>query len=335
MASVNGLVEYGGTKLTAVLQGGLSNQSFQREDFFDQPAQPISETQNQLGGYVKGGANFNIDEKSNVFFNTGMISRQPLFDAVFPNFANKINPDLQNEEIRSVELGYGFSGSKLNFNINAYSTTWGNRFITRSLQNQQGVDGFAQFKDIDVRHNGIELEGTYRASNKLKLQGMLSIGDWRYTKDFTSTIFDENQQAIGEGTLYLKDAKVGDAAQFTSYFSADYRLGKKVNVDFGYRFVDGLYADYSIVDAVFTQPDNEGALKLPSYGLADLGVTARFGKFTFRGNINNLFDAVYISESETNIHAAAGSETWNGIDVRNSVWFGFGRTWNASLKYNF
>jgi hypothetical protein len=106
---------------------------------------------------------------------------------------------------------------------------------------------------------------------------MLSIGDWRYTKDFTSTIFDENQQAIGEGTLYLKDAKVGDAAQFTSYFSADYRLGKKVNVDFGYRFVDGLYADYSIVDAVFTQPDNEGALKLPSYGLADLGVTARFG----------------------------------------------------------
>jgi hypothetical protein len=37
------------------------------------------------GGYVKGGANFNIDEKSNVFFNTGFISRQPLFDAVFPN----------------------------------------------------------------------------------------------------------------------------------------------------------------------------------------------------------------------------------------------------------
>ena len=332
---VNGLVEYGGTKLTAVLQGGLSNQSFQREDFFDQPAQPISETQNQLGGYVKGGANFNIDEKSNVFFNTGFISRQPLFDAVFPNFANTINPDLQNEEIRSVELGYGFSGSKLNFNINAYSTTCGNRFITRSLQNLQGVDGFAQFKDIDVRHNGIEFEGTYRPSNNLKLQGMLSIGDWRYTKDFTSTIFDDNQQAIGEGTLYLKDAKVGDAAQFTSYFSADYRLGKKVNVDFGYRFVDGLYADYSIVDAVFTQPDNEGALKLPSYGLADLGVTARFGKFTFRGNINNLFDTVYIAESETNIHADASSETWNGVDVRNSVWFGFGRTWNASLKYNF
>jgi len=48
-----------------------------------------------------------------------------------------------------------------------------------------------------------------------------------------------------------------------------------------------------------------------------------------------LFDTVYIAESNTNIHADDNSTTWNGIDNRNSVWFGFGRTWNASLKYNF
>ena len=332
---LNGLVEYGGTKLTAVVQAGLSNQSFQREDFFDQPAKPISDVHNQGGGYVKGGANFNIDEKSNIFFNTGFISRQPQFDAVFPNFANNVNEDLQNEEIKSVELGYGFIGRDFSFNINAYSTTWGNRFITRSLFNAQGDQGTAQFKDIDVVHNGIEFEGKYSLSNSTRLTGMLSIGDWRYTKDFTSTLFDANQQEIGTGTLYLKDAKVGDAAQFTANFGIDQKIGKKMNIDLGYRFVDGLYADYSIVDAVFTQPDNVGALKLPSYGLADLGLTARLGKFTLRGNINNLFDTVYIAESETNIHATAGSETWNGVDVNNSVWFGFGRTWNASLKYNF
>ena len=332
---VNGMVEYGGTRLTAVLQGGLSNQSFQREDFFDVPAEPISETANVGGGYLKGGANFNIDDKSNIFFNTGYISRQSQFDAVFPNFSNTINDDLQNEEIKSLELGYGFIGREFSFNINAYSTTWGNRFITRALNNAQGDQGTAQFRNIDVVHNGIEFEGTYRPTNKLKLQGMLSVGDWRYTKDFNATIFDANQQEIGTGTLYLKDAKVGNAAQFTSFVSADYRLGKKMNVDFGYRFVDGLYADYAITDAVFTQPDNAGALKLPSYGLADLGLTARVGKFTFRGNINNLFDKVYIAESNTNIHADESSVTWNGVDVRNSVWFGFGRTWNASLKYNF
>ena len=37
--------------------------------------------------------------------------------------------------------------------------------------------------------------------------------------------------------------------------------------------VDELYADYSIEDGAFANADNLGALKLPSYGLADLGLT--------------------------------------------------------------
>jgi hypothetical protein len=82
---LNTMVEYGGDKLTAVVQAGLSNQAFQRIDYFDQVGNPESEVQNQGGGYIKGGANYNIDEKQNVFFNTGFISRQPNFGAVFPN----------------------------------------------------------------------------------------------------------------------------------------------------------------------------------------------------------------------------------------------------------
>ena len=336
---VNGLVEYADDdKLTAVLQVGLSNQSFQREDFFDQPSLPISDTQNQGGGYIKGGANYNLNEVSNVFFNVGKISRQPQFGAVFPNYANVINDDIQNEEITSVELGYGFVGKKVSFNVNAYATSWGNRFITTSLFGAQGDQGTAQFRNIDVQHNGIEFEGTYRPTSNLKFRGMLSVGDWRYTKDFTSTLFDANQNVVGEGTLYLKDAKVGDAAQLTANLSADYRIGG-TNFDVSYRFVDELYADYNIVDDVFKTPDNAGAVKLPSFGLVDAGVTTNFKLFgnntSLRVNVNNVLDTTYIAESETNIHATAGSQTWNGVDVNNSVWFGFGRTWNASLKYRF
>ena len=332
---LNGMVEYSDTKISAVLQAGLSNQAFQRIDYFDQPGNPESDTQNQGGGYLKGGANYNFSEKSNVFFNAGYISRQPLFDAVFPGYANNINPDLQNEEITSVELGYGYVGSALKLNINVYSTNWGNRFVSRSLSNQQGVDGFAQFKDIDVTHNGIELEGSYSLGST-KLRGMLSIGDWRYTKDFEAELFDDNQQSIGTGTLYTNGAKVGDAAQFVAYIGLDQRVGSKLKFDIDYRFVDGLYADYSITDTAFTQADNDGALKLPSYGLVDLGATLYAGRgWTLRTNINNLLDTTYIAESNSNIHATADSTTWNGVDVRNSVWFGFGRTWNVSLKYKF
>ena len=337
-SGVNGLAEYIGDNLTAVVQAGLSNQSFQREDLFDQPGLPLSEKVNQGGGYVKGGANYNFNENSNVFFNAGYIARQPNFDAVFPNFANLVNPDLQNEKITSVEAGYGFVNNALKINVNVYSTNWGNRFISRSFQSGAGEWGTAQFKDIDVRHNGVEIEGSYRPNSSLKLKGMVSIGDWKYTKDFDATLFNDNQQQIGTATLYLKDAKVGDAAQFVSYLEADYRLGK-VNVDLGYRFVDNLYADYSITASDFTKPDNDGAVKLPSYGLVDLGSTLRFNLFgnnaRLRLNINNLFDTTYIAESNSNIHADSSSQTWKGVDVRNYVWFGFGRTWNASLKYSF
>lgn len=337
---VNGLVEYSddSDRFTAVLQGGLSNQSYQREDTFDQPTNPLSDKVNLSGGYVKGGANYNLNETMNVFFNTGFISRQPLFDAVFPNFANDVNPDLQNEQIVSFEIGYGYIGRDLKVNVNAYSTNWGNRFESRGFDVGDGTFGTAQFDDIDVLHQGIEVETEYRPMARLKLTGMLSVGDWRYTKNFSSTLFDDNQNEIGTGTLYTKGAKVGDAAQFTSNIGADYRIGK-ISIDAGYRFVDNLYADYSITDSDFTQPDNDGALKLPSFGLLDLGTTVRFDLFgneaSLRVNVNNLLDTIYIAESNSNIHAGQGSETWNGIDTRNSVWFGFGRTWNASLRYGF
>ena len=334
-AGVNGLVEYAGDDITAVLQVGLSNQQFQREDRFANIDNPISDKANLGGGYLKGGINYNFNEKSNVFANIGFIDRQPLFDAVFPNYGNDINPDLQNERIESFEIGYGFIGKKLKFNINAYSTNWGNRFVSRSLSNQQGVDGFAQFRNIDVTHKGIEGEGTYQVG-KTKIRGMFSIGDWTYTKDFEAELFDENQVSIGTGKLYTKGAKVGDAAQITALLGIDQGIGSNLKVDLDYRFVDGLYADYSITDSAFTNPDNDGALKLPSYGLVDLGATFFAGNgWSLRANINNLLDTTYIAESNSNIHAGADSTTWNGIDVRNSVWFGFGRTWNVSLKYKF
>ena len=334
-AGFNGLVEYAGDDITAVVQVGLSNQQFQREDRFNNTDNPISDKANLGGGYLKGGINYNFTEKSNIFVNAGFIDRQPLFDAVYPNYGNDINPDLQNERIESFEIGYGYISNGLKLNVNAYTTNWGNRFVSRSLSNQQGVDGTAQFRNIDVTHKGIEAEATYTLGST-KLRGMLSLGDWRYTKDFEAELFDENQQSVGTGKLYLEGAKVGDAAQTTALFGIDQRLGDNIRFDIDYRFVDGLYADYSITDSAFTSPDNAGALKLPSYGLVDLGATFFTGSgWSLRANINNLLDTTYIAESNSNIHAGAGSTTWNGVDVRNSVWFGFGRTWNVSLKYKF
>ncbi len=333
---LNALAEYSTDDLNWVIQAGTSAQTYQRVDYFAQVGNPESKEKTVNGGYIKGGANYNFNERSNAFFNIGRIERQPNFDAIFPNYANNINPDIQNEEITSFEIGYGYIGDSFKLNINAYSTNWGNRFISRGFSNAQGEDGTAQFKDVDVSHKGIELEADWRPNNSSRVRGMLSIGDWRYTKDFDAQLFNDSQQSIGSATLYTKDAKVGDAAQFVAYLGYEKRIGSKLNIDLDYRFVDGLYADYSITDSDFTNADNDGALKLPSYGLVDFGATYYMsGKMSMRLNINNLFNTVYIAESNSNIHASSDSQKWNGIDTRNYVWFGFGTTWNMSLRYRF
>ena len=64
--------------------------------------------------------------------------------------------------------------------------------------------------------------------------------------DFETTLFDDTQNEIGSGTLYTEGAKVGDAAQVVGNLGVDYRITKGVNVDVSMRYVDGLYADYSI-----------------------------------------------------------------------------------------
>jgi hypothetical protein len=94
---------------------------------------------------------------------------------------------------------------------------------------------------------------------------------------------------------------------------------------------------------------------LPSYGLVDAGVSYKLllgqnrgDSVLFRLNVNNVLDAVYISESKTDIiksqtdfDTAVSYQTYKdaqlfkGIDTSNNVNFGFGRTWNYSLFYNF
>jgi len=349
----NGMIEYNDEdKLSAVLQLGLSNQSYRRIDYFDQPNNVTSDKKSMTGGYVKGGSNYNINDKHNVFFNAGVIKRQPMFDAVFPGFSNNINQDVKNETITSFELGYGFKGTNSNLTVNLYNTVWGDRVVSRNFNDFFGenLDGSAVFENVKQLHQGIEIEGYFKPFDKLKVNAMVSLGNWRYKEDALGTITEVGNPAnTGTKTLYLKDAKIGDAAQTTAFLNLDYAAFENFNIDLGWRYAANLYSDFSAIDTTFDTPNNRGALELPSYQLVDLGLGYKLefknqNSLKFRLNVNNLFDTVYISEASTSIFVGdtsptvtnqTGSGVWNGIDTRNNVWFGFGRTWNLSVRYNF
>jgi len=351
-------LEYSTDKLSAFIQGSVSQQGFRREDtFLYLESNPLYKTdyKNLIGGNIKGGANYNFDEKNNMFVNAGYYSKQPFFNAVYPNNKSIVNENLTNEKILGLEAGYGFKSSKFNANLNIYHTTWTDRYQRSSDNAATNQGGYYDFAGIQEVHDGVELEFTVKPLPKLNINGMFSYGNWYYKNNVTSNRFDINNTQIGNGsTLYLDNVKVGDAAQTTAALGFSYEVLTRVKLDANYRYIDRLYA--SIDPSRFTTEINKGSLELPSYGLMDLGFSYKMlvGKdkqnsVNFRFNLNNVLDTVYIAESRTNIFASdnvsssnaslgtyeSNGRTWNGVADANQVFFGFGRTSNFTVTYRF
>ena len=334
-----GQLEYSNGDLSAFAQGSISNQGFQRVDYFlNTPANQKTEMVNKLGYNVKVGANYNINSHHNVFVNGGYYERQPFFGAVFLNQRNDINPNLENEKVSSVEVGYGFRSSIFNANVNLYNTVWDDIFKRVSYR-PASLTYYANVLGLKEVHRGVEVDFNVKPTEWITVNGMFSAGDWFYDSDVDATFIDDaTNQIVGEGKLLIKDLKVGDAAQLTWALGADVKATENLKFDATYRYADNLYSGF---DPGNNYNKNTPAVKLPSFGLLDLGLTlstkTNVGKsLSFRLNVNNVLDETYISDMRTNTAADANeANNWNGLNKKNQVYFGFGRTWNASISYKF
>ncbi len=345
-------LEFSKNKFSAFISLSGSSQGFKRVDYFNYyysdemsdeaglGANMRSGWHSFFGGNIKTGINFNINSQNNVFLNAGYLSRQPIFDNVFPYYNNIANDDSPNQKIYAAELGYGFRNNWLNLNLYLYHTRWVDRQINRSVT-YEGDDYVANFS-IDQQHQGIELDFQASPLRNLNINGMFSVGNWIYKGNALASLYDDNQDFVGEATLYLDNVKVGDAAQITFNLGADYNIIKGLGVSANYYLASKLYADFSIVeDDIFLTPGNQ-AWELPNYGLMDMGLYYLFPvgsvNFELRANINNIANNHYISESETNkIYDQENSSDGlipgsdNG-SIYNRVYYGFGRTWNVALR---
>ena len=334
-----GQLEYSIGGLSAFVQGSISNQGFQRVDYFlNTPANQKTEMVNKLGYNVKVGANYNINSHHNVFVNGGYYERQPFFGAVFLNQRNDINPNLENEKVSSVEVGYGFRSSIFNANVNLYNTVWDDIFKRVSYR-PASLTYYANVLGLKEVDRGVEVDFNVKPTEWITVNGMFSAGDWFYDSDVDATFIDDaTNQIVGEGKLLIKDLKVGDAAQLTWALGADVKATENLKFDATYRYADNLYSGF---DPGNNYNKNTPAVKLPSFGLLDFGLTlstkTNVGKsLSFRLNVNNVLDETYISDMRTNTAADANeANNWNGLNKKNQVYFGFGRTWNASISYKF
>ena len=350
--------EYTADKVTAFVQGSISQQSNQRVDYFNyEVGQEKSKTVENFGYNIKGGASYRISQNHQVFANAGFYSRQPYQNNIFMNYKNDVNPFAKNEEILGIEAGYKFKARNFWANLNAYYTTWENRITSSSLfipeegnSKYPGLSNeyvYTVNRGVKQEHKGLELELNYKPIRTLTLTGFASVGNWEYKGNSLVTDYDEAQNVVGTPQSQSFDGlKVGDSAQTQLGLGATYEIIKGLSVDADYRYNGDLYG--SRVSKVVPNTVNSGSgnLKLPSYNIMDAGVTYNYSltpknKLTFRFNVNNLLNHIYIQESSTNYQAdyvdskTGLTGTYDGINVNNQIYFGYGRTWNASVRFTF
>lgn len=319
--------EYEMDNLTAFVSVAASTKGYRRIDYFnylDSDDAQTTDWQNFLGYSVKAGANYNIDDMQNVFLNAGYFERQPDFRSVFLNYQNDVNDGAENEKITSIELGYGFKSDFVDVKLNAYHTRWMDKALIKRYRDAGGQEIVANILGLDQIHQGVELEVLSQVTDRLRVTGMLSYGDWRNGDDIKGVkVFDDQQNHIGTVDLYIKDTHVGDAAQTTAALGVDYEILKDVKIGVDYNYYDRLYAEYDATDRDDKEKyDGVDVEELSDYGVLRANIKYNFEiaglKASMYGNVDNLLDTEYIAEKS-----------------KYGVFMGLGRTWSVGLKVRF
>lgn len=327
---LNAQAEYTKEALSAFLSVAVSNQSFQRIDYMQyRPENQATDWESFFGYNVKGGANYNLTDVHNVFFNAGYFSRQPFFNSVWPTYNNNTNEGVVNEKALSFELGYGYRGKLISGNANVYHTTWKDKFYRASIP-VGGVSYSANIPGLDAVHMGFELDFVIRPNDKLSITGMASIGNWKWDKNVLGVpILDDTQQQVGEVDVYAEGLHVGDAAQTTGAIGLNYTVIAGLKVGANWNIYDRLFADFNVTQ-VDTPEKSIDSWQVPTYSLFDLNASYKFNignvDAIFLANVNNVFNNKYVSDAFD-----GASHNWDTAQV----FYGAGTTWSTSVKLNF
>ena len=326
-------IEYAKDNFSTFFQGSISDQTHNRTDRYAYlPEDQKAEKVNNIGYNVKAGLNYRFENIGSFYANAGYYSRQPYHDNIYLNFGNDVNPLTKNEKILGLELGYTYSSKFISGSINAFRTSWKDRVTTTSTE-VNNVLQYTTNEGVEQLHTGVEVDFTARPIKNLSINGFASFGDYQYVGNSVSTVRDEDRNIISQKVIDVDGGKVGDAAQTNFGAGVKYEFFPRFSIDADWRYYSKLYSNVGAV---------KNNLELPNYDLLDAGISYKIlaGKLNeksvqFRFNVNNLLNEIYISELTTNIVANPGDNTVKGINSANSGYYGYGRTWNFSIRFNF
>ena len=149
-----------------------------------------------IGLTVKSGSNINLDDRNNIFFKVGYISKAPRFTNIY-FYDNSLFRDIKNEEVKAAELGYSYRSSIFSANLNSYYTIWENKPANGGVSILIDDETYrGNMNGMNALHQGVEVDFAYRVLHNLSLEGLVSLGDWRWTSSDTVRFLDDNNNPV-------------------------------------------------------------------------------------------------------------------------------------------
>ncbi len=330
-ASAYAQLLYNTNMVNAYFSVNANNNWYQRDDRFNYITNTKSEIVTKPGFDLRAGFLYKIKRQQQIFVNASFISRAPYFKYVFGNFTNVVVKDLNNETIKTIELGYKIKSGIFNTQLSAYLTSRNNVSMLSNeyVQLEDNTQTRAMVNGLNSTHKGIELEFAVNLQKNLKLGGWLSLGDFKWGNDVSAILFNDNNIVVDTVNVFVKGLNIGGTAQQQFGGFVDFKLLDAIFIKVEYLYFNNLYADFDPTNR--SKPnDRQQAFRIPSYGLANayIGIPFKLGKQFGRFQLNayNIFNKTYIVNGEDG--------TGHNLDTFRGFW-SFGRNLNLAFKLNF
>jgi hypothetical protein len=274
------------------------------------------------------------------------MSKAPRFNNVYDRYSIDLLREIDNEIILAAELGYAYRSKQFSLNSNAYITRWKNKPgqpVSIPLNDEE--IGYGNIQGMDALHMGIELDAAYLIRHNLDLQGLISLGDWRWTSEDSVRLYNDNNQLVRTEYFNATGVHVGDAAQTQLALSLRYEPIKRLYMTGRITYFSRHFADFNPFDLdpaknpnSFDENGNpKDAWLIPSYYLLDFhagySISIKKVNLALRASVLNILDEIYVSDARDN---DTFSTTTKDHDAKSAgVFMGLGRRFNTSLTITF
>jgi len=339
-------------KLNVYGMGGLSSIKYSYQDHFT-VANEVIKADAISTFQVKGGAMYDVDDNVSVFANTGYVQKPPIMDNVI-YYDGTVASDPSNESFISSEAGVNFSSDNFAVKVSAYNTDWKDRNLTKSVTTGQGDSGDTDvifLTGIDQKHQGLEIEGSMKLNDMIRLNGAVSFGNWKFDGDAAGNYQENEYNAEGQViglkttpyTYALDGLMVGDMPQTAYVLGAELTPIKGLRLSGIFKMYDNNYSDWSPnareydgsdanadraqvwMAPAYNRLDLHGSYKLPKIGGLDMSLT---------GHVFNALDAIYVQDAVDNSQYNGFGDKMH-LPHNAEVFLGTPRYANIGLVVNF